>query len=384
MSRVLIQTLDIRLGNYGSALQAFALQRAIASLGFLPTTALKRRKYRMFGVPVTATLYRWTNLILPRTLVRTRFVYERMNRPFEDFIRRNLRTQQISFPPEARDHRILQSFDAFIAGSDQIWRPPYADIPFYLFDYVTSPRAIRLSYAASFGRDDFTPAELATLAEAAPHAARFCAVSVRESSGIPLCRDQWSVDAVQLIDPTLLLAPEDYRGLVNQTGARENFTSTGIFEYILDADENTMAMANNIRTALNFAPGSTVAHPTENATESVVANRRKFVKPTIEQWLHNVDTASFIVTDSFHGCCFAILFNKPFIALGNAKRGQARFTSLLGAFGLESRLVSSPDQLTPDLIAAPIDWDRVNAILATERIRSQGFLQKNLSPVDVP
>ena len=68
--------------------------------------------------------------------------------------------------------------------------------------------------------------------------------------------------------------------------------------------------------------------------------------------------ADIVITDSFHACVFSILFNKPFVVLGNKKRGMSRFTSLLKLFGLEDRLVSSMDEIAQ---LGEIDWAQVNA-----------------------
>lgn len=87
-----------------------------------------------------------------------------------------------------------------------------------------------------------------------------------------------------------------------------------------------------------------------------------------------------IVTDSFHGTVFSILFNKPFVVLGNELRGQARFVSLLKIFGLEDRLVSihEPSRIK-DVISEPVDWERVNRIRQQWREKSMNFLNRSLS-----
>ncbi|MDR1497024.1 MAG: polysaccharide pyruvyl transferase family protein [Puniceicoccales bacterium] len=87
-----------------------------------------------------------------------------------------------------------------------------------------------------------------------------------------------------------------------------------------------------------------------------------------------------MVTDSFHGTVFAIIFNKPFVALGNARRGMARFHSLLATFGLEDRLLSAetaPASLHAKL-REPVDWEKTNAIREREAMRGIRFLRENL------
>ena len=103
------------------------------------------------------------------------------------------------------------------------------------------------------------------------------------------------------------------------------------------------------------------------------------VIPPVEQWLDGFNKAKFIVTDSFHGCVFSIIFKKPFIAIGNSERGMARFDSLLKMFKLENRLIHSENDLTEDLLNSEIDYDAVHEILAKEREKAKMFLIKALS-----
>jgi exopolysaccharide biosynthesis predicted pyruvyltransferase EpsI len=72
------------------------------------------------------------------------------------------------------------------------------------------------------------------------------------------------------------------------------------------------------------------------------------VQPPVEQWLRAFLDAEFVVTDSFHACVFSIIFGKPFIAVGNAQRGNARFNSLLKMFGLEHHLIATAKEYSPD------------------------------------
>ena len=109
--------------------------------------------------------------------------------------------------------------------------------------------------------------------------------------------------------------------------------------------------------------------------------------PPVSAWLRGFRDAAFVVTDSFHGCVFSILFNRPFVAIGNASRGLSRFHSLLKTFGLESRLVLLGDEgfdaaareRVLRLVRVEIDWARANATPARERARSRAFLERALS-----
>lgn len=96
--------------------------------------------------------------------------------------------------------------------------------------------------------------------------------------------------------------------------------------------------------------------------------------PSIENWLASFDQAKYVITDSFHGSVFSIIFNKPFITIGNKERGMSRFNSLLKQFNLEDRLLVD-EQL--DCITDP-NWVKVNNILNEWRKKSVFFLQNSL------
>jgi exopolysaccharide biosynthesis predicted pyruvyltransferase EpsI len=97
----------------------------------------------------------------------------------------------------------------------------------------------------------------------------------------------------------------------------------------------------------------------------------------VEEWIRGFMDAEFVVTDSFHGTVFSIIFNKPFISIANESRGTTRFTSLLKMFNLENRLIFSPEELNLDKVKE-IDWGNVNEILEQDKERAIFFLKRNL------
>jgi hypothetical protein len=102
------------------------------------------------------------------------------------------------------------------------------------------------------------------------------------------------------------------------------------------------------------------------------------VQVPVEVWLQGFADAEFVVTDSFHACVFAILFNKPFIAYLNPERGGTRFESLLAKFNLLNRLLTTSDAFCPDELP-PIDWADVNNRLCELRKSSMEFLRQSLA-----
>jgi len=100
--------------------------------------------------------------------------------------------------------------------------------------------------------------------------------------------------------------------------------------------------------------------------------------PGVEQWLQAFAEADVVVTDSFHGCVFSIIYRRPFVVIGNEDRGMARFDTPLDTFGLRDRLVAGGDDAA-DKVCRPMDWDRVEARMEEMRRKSMEFLAGALS-----
>ena len=142
--------------------------------------------------------------------------------------------------------------------------------------------------------------------------------------------------------------------------------------YILDRSPDKIKVIKDLSSKLSVGTYSTDGRPF-----GMEAHGQG--DPTVEGWLASIHDASFVVTDSFHGTVFSILFNKPFIAYGNPHRGMARFTSLLKMLGLEDRLVIKSSETVVERALRPIDWNAVNQRLGELRTQSMRFLNSALS-----
>jgi len=258
--------------------------------------------------------------------------------------------------------------DAFIVGSDQVWRQEYSPrIETYFLDFlpVTDKRK-RIAYAASFGTYS---GYIATgkLPICRNLLQRFDAVSVREDNGIKIARETFGrQNAIKALDPTLLLDVDDYRPLIkSETASAEPYVAA----YILDENYDKTAILNEVTTHLKMPARQMSASYTGTAM------------PTVARWLATFAGAGFVVTDSFHGCVFSIIFGKPFIAIGNAERGLDRFTSLLGSLGLTDRLIDSSGDFNAnrDTLLSPIDYSSIAPLLDAQRRHSLRFLTDALA-----
>ena len=260
-------------------------------------------------------------------------------------------------------------FDAIIVGSDQIWRPKYfPNIETAYLDFTEGWNIKRVAYAASFGTDnwEYTPKQTKICRRLLQS---FDAVSVRENSGIDLCRNHFNIQATHVLDPTMLLDPEDYIKLIEVADTPKSPGT--LLNYILDETPEKTALIEKIAKDKGLVP-----FRVNSKVENINAPLKERIQPPVEQWLRGFYDAEFIVTDSFHACVFSILFNKPFLVVGNQKRGMSRFTSLLSSFGLEDRLINDN---TSNNVITDILWRDVTDLLEQKRKRSHDFLQTKLN-----
>ena len=140
--------------------------------------------------------------------------------------------------------------------------------------------------------------------------------------------------------------------------------------YILDETQNKTVLINKIADKYRLKPFRVGSN-----TENIHAPLKERIQPRVEEWLRGFLDADLVVTDSFHACVFAILFEKQFVVIGNEKRGVSRFVSLLREFGLENRLVS---ELTNEFTADDIDFSSVKMKLTELKEKSLSYLYDHL------
>jgi hypothetical protein len=357
--------------NYGGLLQAFALQHYLKNQGHdvLTVDFSKENKPRYFGIKTIISniirkyvLLRPIKSIFPVTDEQKRVIGQHTNR----FTAEHIRTTQKIYSVAEFSYIKQYGFDAYVVGSDQVWRPVYSPgMPAFFLSFLNKEdNAKRIAYAASFGVDNCGEFTAAQLAKYAPLLQRFDAVGVREDSAVDLCLQHFGATAEHVIDPTLLLEKETYCLLVGQDNIPAS--NGNMMVYVLDKAPQKQQIIQHVASERCLKPFTVM--PEQNG-----------IYPPVTQWLRGFMDAEYVVTDSFHGVAFSIIFNKPFIAIGNHGRGLARFTSVLKMFGLEQRLIFSPAELTAELINQPIDFTKVNQLKAEKQQFAAAFLSKALT-----
>lgn len=363
--------------NYGGIMQAWALQQVLKSMGHEPVTIDRQPDARTLAFRSARTVYRAMRAVVGKAQgpVRPERVLPIVTKHTREFIQTNIvMSPMIDSTEKLREHFIDEGYEAVIVGSDQTWRPSYSpNLYNYFLDFLPDRTIKKLAYASSFGVDywAFSPEQTLTCATLARD---FDFVSVRETSGVALCADHLRVHAETVLDPTLLLCAADYQSLTERNGTM-NSISTGLYTYLLDKTPSKNAAVDKISQELGLpitnrqAPGSLSAWaggPIDH-----------YVMPPVSDWLSGFERADFVVTDSFHGMVFSLIFEKPFLVLSNLERGAARFDSLLAQLKLSSRLVSDFELLPSSLELKAISATKVS-ILTDLIHRSKLMLAKSL------
>lgn len=360
MKKILIVTLP-QGANYGGMLQAYALKESINNLGFSAQTTFSK------GPCVRRVVKSIPGI---RFVIRKIKGHEKKDARSTDQYTREFVAGRLFLSDFDKAYILssLGAYGAYIVGSDQVWRKSYTYIPHNLFSFVRKQGSVKISYAASFGRDNLNDYDNGLMKKTKKLAQKFNAISVREDSGVDIVKKYWGLEAEHHVDPTLLLDAKDYANLIDNPTCEIHPSEGDLFSYVLDTNQSKQGIADIVAKAKGLTV-FTVIDGDENNGKPM---------PPVEQWLRSFRDAKYVVTDSFHGTVFSIIFNKPFIAIGNKSRGLARFTSLLKIFGLEDRLVLDVSEVTPELINAKINWGKVNAIKDREQKRSMEYLKKHL------
>lgn len=373
--------------NYGGILQNYALQQTLKQMGHEVETInwiqyIKNPfKDWLWIKKRTILSYFKKDVEKPHNYKLSKKELKTINRNTQFFCEHNITLSPfvVKCPKMFRELENRYKYDAYIVGSDQVWRPRYNTMLTSMFlDFVERDNVKRIAYAASFGTSDWEfDTEMTTICSQL--ARKFDLISVREKSGIGLCRKYLETDAILALDPTLLLHRKQYEMLAE----KEPQSQGTLFSYILDPDENKQRLVNDIAGQLDLTPfGIMPNHPAERRTRKDVKEHiDECIYPPVTRWIRGFMDAKMVVTDSFHGVLFSIIFNKPFWVMDNTLRGNARFDSLLDLFGLEERRIS--DISIPDKKwDIPIDWNKINLINEREVKKSLSLLQNAIQTGD--
>ena len=194
-----------------------------------------------------------------------------------------------------------EKFDAIIVGSDQVWRKAYINDIFYksyFLDFVDGTKTKKIAYAASFGKDYWEGKE--DIDDISKLLSDFTAVSIREKSGVAICKNSFGFDnAKHVLDPTMLMDKEFYINEIISKYDTSRVSKGGLLTYVLDEEDEKKQIINFVKNNLNM---DKVHHLKGFNTLKTTYS--------VPEWLASFSNADFVVTGSFHGLAFSLIYHR--------------------------------------------------------------------------
>ena len=276
-----------------------------------------------------------------------------------DFLHKNVKLYEVvNYTKELKE----EDFDYLVVNSDQSWNnynlDALSDHGYLRFaEFWNIPKFV---YAASIGLDywryskDFDK-------RARELIKNFSGLSVREIGAVNLVEQHLKIKPEFVLDPTFLINKKYYLDLIKDLNKNFDYTKRYIFVYILDENKKKKKFIEKVKNSLNYT------------IFRVDVLKNKYYT---ENFIFGINISDAIITDSFHGTVFSIIFNKPFISFLNSFRGALRFYSLNQTFKLKDRIIKEIEEPNINKLIEPLNIDK--KILDIMMKKSIRYLEKNL------
>lgn len=368
--------------NYGQVLQCFSLQQQLIKLGHKPflikyvplqktvQTSIAEKLWKLIQIyPIFLKLRK-----MQKAKQAKAFALKNRQRKFDEFRVKHIITNGVIYHGLSDIQNNPPDSDCYICGSDQVWSMLLdndENQAFYL--NFGDKDTKRIAYAASFGRDVY-PMELN--GKLHNMLVKFDAVSVREKSGIGICK-KVGIQAVDVLDPTLLLSMKEYVQIIEKPSVREKYFYTYFLNITSEKDLYWEALLDYANQH-GFKSISTTSSGYFIGKE--ICSNTEYVYATIPQWLGYIQNAEFVATTSFHGVAFCLIMHTNFIYFplkGVHSRANSRVISLLDYLGLHEKIFDG-NMTIKQCIEHPIDWNKIEAKLNVKKNASISFLENSL------
>lgn len=365
--------------NYGALLQAAALQSAIQSLQAdshvehieirAPWQSPRNEKRSVSKVERLKNLLK--NLLTGWPAIPRDGNFE----VFLDFRNQYIKRTSKAYVSDEDYASENWDYDVVVVGSDQVFRAHYVAKDWDIYFLAFLPESCRrVAYSASFGVDHWEAEDDATLTANVREAlSLFSAVSVREQSGVSICREKFGVVAEHVLDPTLLVGRGYFDEMIETEASNTAMPDWAVHLISNDAD--------------NVSAISKLSCKYSKVSKNIYYDRhgRWPLRPiatfsSVPRWLNFIRGArELVLTDSYHCVCFCILFRKEFLVFLSKEKGTGRMYSLLKLLGLEDRICSEHGILEEAAKGKrPIDYAFVERILEDERAKAWAFLRQSI------
>ena len=363
--------------NYGTCLQALAMQKNIEDLGytcelipFKRNTLAKNKKPNVFErIRFLLSEYGLNNLILINKIKNDLAL---KNKAFKDFRNNFLKYSNGEYSNFEDLKENSNLFDAFVCGSDMIWssnRSENLDIYFLQF----APKGKRIAYSPSFG-SDFVEEGLKDTYSAYIKDMDF--LSCRETSGVKLIKDLSGTEAKLTIDPTLLLKSQEWNSLFRiQKSQKEPYILVYMFEGVpkwMNSHINKVAKKFNAK----------IVEIPMSARQWCNNHKKKNGQIGPLEFVSLFANAKFVFTNSYHGLMFSLIYNIPFFAVkrgenSNWMQFEERLMDTLKSFGCQDRVLTRGK--TIDYNNLNLNFNPINKAINTLSESSMNYLKEALS-----
>lgn len=354
--------------NSGSSLQSYALMKYLQNLNheveiihYKPDYLSKNYKLFIVNNP------KYDKNLFLKTIYLTlklpgRILNLKNKKPYDDFRKKYLNITSSKYCTNMELKNNIPEADVYIVGSDQVWNPvfPNGEDPAFYLDFVPDDKK-KISYAASFSVDEF-PKRLKD--KTSKMLEKINNISVRETSGIDILKDMGIKNGVQVLDPVFLLEKQDWESLCNNRPFNE--------KYLLVYDFDNSELIKDI--SLKIAK--------EKQLKIVTVFKSKYSDKVIPnmgplQFITYIKHADYIISNSFHGTAFSLIFRKDFCVVNRNEKINTRMRDLLDNIGLGKRLVDESYDIND--ILSKISYKDVSVILKEKVNSSKIFIENALT-----
>lgn len=357
--------------NYGAVLQTYALAKKTQDLG-VNTVVYKYNdiKRLTYGCSFSKKIIRLT-----WHCAQDVFSLWQKRKGFNNFRKKYIPFTERRYYNNDELKNTNFDYDIFITGSDQVWNPDmFLYDTSYFFDFIPD-ECKRISYASSFGKGTFNESHKEKCGELL---SKYSSISVREESGVEIVKDLCEKEAECVLDPTLLLKASEWDKIAeNAKSKAKNFK--GILCYVMPGDTKVVSSIVKIAEDLHKSTGLPILYigiKEYDIFKFGVKNCDIFVSPM--DFVAYFKNAEYVVTNSFHGTAFSLIYNKKFYIPINdeLQKGKAlheRILSITNKLDAQNALVP-----TSNLKLKELDLETVQANLSVEREKSLKFLKDSL------
>ncbi len=363
--------------NYGAMLQTYATYIVFNKM--IRQMEYNELEFEVINYEPMFQKKRYSRDILVQSILHGKGIRNRLH-DVRDLFRighsETLKLHNISLPFQSRylnysnkeEHRI-NSYDAYVVGSDQTWNPGLMEDNTFLLDFTESH--LKYSYASSIGVDKLSEEDIKRFQK---YLSSFRYVSLREDVGCEIIENIIPDKTItQVLDPTLLLTSEEWSSI---EAIKKDVCADYIFVYLAKSSETILSFAKKLAANTGFELKITATPDTYkfNHDKDYIGMLRP------EEFIYYIHHAKFVVTNSFHGIAFSIIFGKDFYAAYNSAavtKTNSRIESVLRAFDLETRLINKNRTSYK-----PIDYERVYRDLEMMRERSNDYIRNIITDVE--